>query len=446
MSEAVKLRAEPRFVFRRVDEIRPKGFAEAVIIFELRGEREASEVSFCQRWDTVYASIRGEQPAAALREISNFLTEYPGDEVAQYHVECCGLSRNSSGRSTCLDIEIMVGSRPRPQMIDRRRLLNHAAGIALGAAGFAAPAIAQKRAKLRLGYLHVVAVDGQIMTGIDRGSFDKQGIDFDLIEFNTGLDVVQAMAAGRLDVLSSGAVISSLLPLGGYTAFLVNDVEIATAQLWVRPDKGVKTFDDLRGKRIATTTKTTAHIFLDRALRANSLGSADVEILNSSMSAAVDAFIAGEVPAVALWVPFNIAVREKLPQAIKLVDASAFYPQSAVVGGWVARQDYYDANKDVFARVIRGWADANDYMVRNAKAAGEALQKNHYPNATMVDITEALKAQRMFSSREWKRLYADGTVTKWLQQVSDFFLAEAAVAGARPATEYFDPSLYLATI
>jgi NitT/TauT family transport system substrate-binding protein len=37
-------------------------------------------------------------------------------------------------------------------------------------------------------------------------------------------------------------------------------------------------------------------------------------------------------------------------------------------------------------------------------------------------------------------------VGKWLQQVSDFFMADAGVGNAKPATEYFDPSLYLATI
>jgi NitT/TauT family transport system substrate-binding protein len=103
----------------------------------------------------------------------------------------------------------------------------------------------------------------------------------------------------------------------------------------VRPDRGVKTFADLRGKRVATTTRTTAHIFLDRALRANGLGLADVQVVNSSMPEVVGAFIAGEVPVVALWVPFNISVRDNVPDAVKLVDASAFYPQSAVVGGWL---------------------------------------------------------------------------------------------------------------
>jgi NitT/TauT family transport system substrate-binding protein len=327
--------------------------------------------------------------------------------------------------------------------VDRRTIL--AGGIAAGVA-FATPAIAQARTRVRLAYLHVVAVDGQIFTGLDRGSFDKQGIDFVLVERNTGPEAFEAMARGEADMLSAGGVISNYLALGAGRAFLINDIEVATAQLWVRPDLGVKTFADLRGKRVATTTRTTAHIFLDRALRANGLGFADVQLINSSMPDAVGAFLAGEVPAVALWVPFNLLVREKLADAVKLVDASAFYPQSAVVGGWVARHDYYTANKDVLQRIIRGWAEANDYMIRNPKAAAEALQQRHYQRASAADIAEALKAQKMFSSREWKRLYSDGTVAKWLQQVSDFFMIDAGVSGGKQASEYFDPSLYLSAI
>jgi NitT/TauT family transport system substrate-binding protein len=327
--------------------------------------------------------------------------------------------------------------------LDRRQVL--AGGLAAGI-GLAAPAIAQARRRVRLGYLHAIAVDGQIFTGLDRGSFDKQGIDFELVERNTGPEVFEAMARGEVDVLSAGGVISNYLALGAGRAFLINDVEVATAQLWVRPDRGVKSFADLRGKRVATTTRTTAHIFLDRALRANGLGLADVQVVNSSMSQAVDAFIGGEVPAVALWVPFNLSVRDRLPDAIKLVDASAFYPQSAVVGGWAARDEYYAASEDVLQRIIRGWAEANDYMLRNPKAAAEALQRRHYQRASIADIAEALKAQKMFSSREWRKLYSDGTVVKWLQQVSDFFVSDAGVTTATPAADYFDSSLYLATV
>ena len=75
----------------------------------------------------------------------------------------------------------------------RRQLLIGAAGLAVA---LAAPAIVHAKTRLRLGYLHVVAVDGQIWTGIDRGSFERNGIDFELSEFNTGPEVFEALAAG----------------------------------------------------------------------------------------------------------------------------------------------------------------------------------------------------------------------------------------------------------
>ena len=87
-SADVKARAESSFVFRSVDEIKPKGFAEAFAIYELRGDRagdSSSEPAFCQRWDAVYASIQREDAAAALIRISDFLDEYSGDGVARYH-------------------------------------------------------------------------------------------------------------------------------------------------------------------------------------------------------------------------------------------------------------------------------------------------------------------------------------------------------------------------
>jgi NitT/TauT family transport system substrate-binding protein len=328
--------------------------------------------------------------------------------------------------------------------INRRVLLS--GGVALAAASaLGSPAIAQARRKVRLGYLHVVAVDGHIWTGLDRGSFEREGIDFELHEFSTGPEVFEAMMRKEVDVVSTGGVISNYLALGHGRGFLINDVEVATAQLWVRPSLGVKSIADLRGKRVATTLKTTAHIFLDRALRASNVTPSDVEIVNRGMPDAVKAFISGEVPAVALWVPFNVAVREALPDAVKLVDASAFYPQSAVLGGWAARTDYYTENRDVLSRIIRGWIGANDHMLRNPAAAADALGA-HYKASRPGDIAEAFKAQKLYSAREWRRLYADGTVVKWLQQVSDFFMADASANGVVRASDYFDTQLYLAAV
>src|SRR3954466_7977579 len=174
-------------------------------------------------------------------------------------------------------------------MINRRQALGLASGAA--ALGIAAPAIAQAATKVRVGYLHTLAVDGQIWIGMQRESFAKQGLDLELRQFNTGLELFQAMVGGSLDMLATGAVLSNFPARGQGKVFLINNVEFATAQLWVREDQGIKGFADLKGKKISTTTGTTAHVFLDNALRANNIDPKDVEIVNQRMAEAVTSFI-----------------------------------------------------------------------------------------------------------------------------------------------------------
>jgi NitT/TauT family transport system substrate-binding protein len=326
-----------------------------------------------------------------------------------------------------------------------RRALIQGAGAAIGLSAIGAPAIAQSRTKIRVGYLHTLAVDGQMWLAQHQGSWAKHGLEPDFRQFTTGLELFQAMVGGSLDVLTTGAVISNFPARGQGRMFMANCIEFATAQLWVRD--GIGSFDDLKGKRIATTTGTTAHVFLDTALRANRLDPGkDVEIVNQRMADAVTSFISGAVPAVALWVPFNITVRSKVPGAKMLVDASKYFPEAAIVSGWAARNDFYDKQRDTLASVIRAWADGNAMLVGEPDKALEILQKDHYPQVPLADLKEQFGAQRVHSNAEWHKLYADGTVTRWLQQVTDFFVRFGGIQNPVPAAQYFDPKIYMSTI
>jgi NitT/TauT family transport system substrate-binding protein len=330
--------------------------------------------------------------------------------------------------------------------IKRRKLLQ-ATGAALGLAAAGFPAIAQTRTKIRVGYLHTLAVDGQMWLAQHLGAWAKHGLEADFRQFTTGLELFQAMVGGSIDMLSTGAVISNFPARGQGKMFGVNCVEFATAQLWVRTDQGVKDFGDLKGKKIATTTGTTAHVFLDNALRANKIDPAkDVEIINQRMSEAVTSFIAGAVPAVALWVPFNVTVRSKVPAARMLVDASKYYPQAAIVSGWAASNEFYAKNRPVLGNVLRAWAAGNDMLVGKSSEALEILQKNYYKEVPLADLKEQFGAQKVFSTKEWRQYYADGTITKWLQQVTDFFVKFGNIQNPVPASQYFDPKIYLDTI
>jgi NitT/TauT family transport system substrate-binding protein len=322
--------------------------------------------------------------------------------------------------------------------------------LGLGAAGLAsigAPAIAQQRTKIRVGYVDTLAVTGQLWTGVHRGHWAKEGIEFDPVKFNTGLELFNAMIGGSLDMLSTGAVISNFPARGQGKAFLINNIEFATAQLWIREDQGVKTWADLKGKKISTTLGTTAHVFLDAALRANGLDPAkDVELVNQGMPVAVTSFISGAVPAVALWVPFNMQVRQRVPGAKMLVDASAYFPKSAIVGGWATRADYFEKNRAVVAQVVRGWAASNDDLIKNSATILPIIQAKNYEQVPLAELQEQFKASKYHTTAEWQKLYQDGTALGWLQQVTDFYARFGGIQNPVPAKTYFDTSLLLNSV
>ena len=326
-----------------------------------------------------------------------------------------------------------------------RRTVIHA-GAAATLSTLAAPALTQTRKKLRVGYLHTPAVDGQLWLGMQMGSFAKQGLDLEPILFSTGLEIFQAMIGGSLDVLTTGAVVSNFPARGQGKVFLLNDIEYGTAQLWVRDDS-IKTLADLKGKQISTTTGTTAHVFLDRVLNAAKLDpNKDVQIVNQRMPDAVTSFVSGAVSVAAIWVPFDNIIKAKVANARMLVDASAYYPQAAIMGGWAARSDFIEANKPLIRSLIAGWAEANDAIVKNPDAAAERLQNSQYKDIPLAEFKTQFKQAKYYSSLEWRTKYTDGSVTKWLQQVTDFFVRTGNITNPVPAEKYFDTSAFLETI
>ena len=87
VSAALRQRASG-FLFRNVDRISPKGFAEAFEIYELRCERggdEESHSELCRDWEGVYALLRAGPSAVAEQQLAAFLAKYPQDGVARYH-------------------------------------------------------------------------------------------------------------------------------------------------------------------------------------------------------------------------------------------------------------------------------------------------------------------------------------------------------------------------
>ena len=322
-----------------------------------------------------------------------------------------------------------------------RRTFLAGAGAAAAAAITGFPAIASPT-PLRVGYLHGLASDAHLWTAQHLGSFAAEGLAVEPVQFVTGLEAYQALVGGSVDLVTTGAVISNFPARGQGEAFLINVVEHASAQLWVYPDKGITSIADLKGQRIATTRGTTAHFFLHKLLAANGLTEADVEIVHQQMGNAVTSFISGAVPAVVTWVPFDAGI-VKSAQGAKLLAHAGDYPEAAILNGWSARNGLYADDKELLRRFIRAWLPANALLVDKPKEALDYLHEAHYRDFTREDLDHQYSVARWLPAKEWDVLYRDGTVTAWLDRVTAFNVEVGAFENPLPASQYFDPSLFL---
>lgn len=304
----------------------------------------------------------------------------------------------------------------------------------------------QGQRTIRVGYLHTPAVDSHLWLGLENGYFEEEGLKLETTSFDTGIALSQALSGGSIDVAVMGAVISNFPAQGQGQVFLINDVEEGTAQLWASNDSGINSMKDLAGKTIATTTGTTAHVFLHTALTENGVDPNSVEILNSKMPGAVNAFIGGSVPAVALWAPFDLQVEQQLPNAKMIDSAASYYPEAAIAGGWVASNDVFENDKDLLKALTRAWMKANTDLVESPDQSLKTIHEAAYQEDLSLDeLKHIFSLERVFSNEEWAKRYKNGTVTDWIGRVEQVFVDIGAIDSFTEPEEFFHPDIFTET-
>lgn len=321
-------------------------------------------------------------------------------------------------------------------------------GLGAGAAALAAPAIIRpasaQNAKIRLGYLPVIPSDGHIWIGDHHGFWAEEGVEFEYIRFGNGVEQFQALVGGSIDVLSAGAALANFPSRGQGKVFLAGYLERASTQIWANPDMGVTSLADLKGKQVATARGTTGELLLKHALQSVGLKiGTDVELVNQTLPNAVAGFVTGSIPAVSIWVPFDLQIKARMPAAVKLTDAGEFFPATAVLDGWATSNAFHQNNRDALVRVARGWLKANDYFHRNRDAALTMLHENRYSDLPFEQVQTMLDALTIYSNDEWRELYENGSITQWLNQTTDFFAEASDFTPDLRAEEYFDREIFL---
>ncbi|MDR7419496.1 MAG: ABC transporter substrate-binding protein [Armatimonadota bacterium] len=315
--------------------------------------------------------------------------------------------------------------------------------IVLVALALGQPPAAAQTTRIKLGYLHTLAVDGHIWLGLDRGLWRKHGIEFELVRFNAGPALGLALAGGSVDVGVMGAVISNFPSRGVGKIFLLNNIEHATAVIFSQGGSGIQKVADLKGRRISTTRGTTADVLLYVALTKAGVKYSDVQIVNMDMASAVGAFISGSTEAVSTWWPFDVQIGRSRPNAVKVTQAGNYFPEAAIMGGWVASNAFYQNNRDAMVRIARAWLEANQQLLNDAGNSLLTIHRAGYADLAYDDIRDGYTKIKYFQNGQWAQMYRQGQAARWIGQVERVFMEIGAFPDFVPPERFFDTAIFL---
>ena len=201
---------------------------------------------------------------------------------------------------------------------------------------------------------------------IQKDWFKEAGVevDFKWFEYVPSMD---AFAAGQVDAvcMTNGDALVTGSTGAPSVAILLNDYSNGNDMVVARP--GIKSAQQLKGKKVGVEVGFVAHLLLLHALKSAGLTEDDITVVNIPTDQTAQALGGGTVDAIVAWQPNS-------GQAIKALPGAKAIFTSADVKGII-----YDVlavnpkslaeNKDAWQKVVDVWFKIADFM---ADASNEA--------------------------------------------------------------------------
>lgn len=275
-----------------------------------------------------------------------------------------------------------------------------------------------------------------IQEGLDK----KAGLETKLVQFDSGMPQVEAMAAKQWEVGATGGVpmLVAALRYQAYMIGITND-ESAANVVMARADNPVfktKGFnskypgafgkpEDVKGKTILTTTVSSGHYGMSSWLKVLGLKDSDVKIQNLEQAQAVAAFDSGKGDFVALWAPFMYTGLQK---GWKIVaDGSTVGANIPLV--MITSREFGDKNPELVAKWMSVYFQGIDRMKKEGKNQADSYRKFLKDWAgmdmTKEDVILDIEKHPVFDLKQQLAMFdsskGKSEVDNWMVGIANFF-------------------------
>lgn len=218
---------------------------------------------------------------------------------------------------------------------------------------------APEKVELNVAYMPNYASLWSVLTGMDKGYFEEEGIEIKLWEFADGPSEIAAMEGGSIDLAYIGHGAHKLCIKGQAEIFAPSSVH-STDRVIVLPSSDVTSTDDLanlKGKKVAYTAGSSSETALNGALAVAGLTIDDIDAYEMDATNMVAAMASGSVDACFAWNPYSNQILENNEDAVEL----EFATNSVNLSSWICLPSYAEENQDILLRFSRALYKAMEF-------------------------------------------------------------------------------------
>lgn len=271
---------------------------------------------------------------------------------------------------------------------------------------------------LHIAYMPNYASLWGVLSTIDQGFFEEEGITIELSEFPDGPSEIAAMESGEIDLAYIGKGAHRLCVLGNAVIFAPSSVH-TTDKVVVMPDSGIEKIEDLAGKTIAFNSGSTSETTFDNALKVAGLTRDDVDGYDMGIDTMVPAAVSGQIDAAVCWNPYSGQILQQVEGSFEI----EFSDGSTNISSWICLPKYAEENHDVLVRFTRAllkgmdWGSKEENYEYVAQLCATQIKSNL--EAQLIQLGDA----HWFSLDDIKSGMADGTIEGYYVNMQNDFLA-----------------------
>jgi len=282
--------------------------------------------------------------------------------------------------------------------------------------------------------------------GMEMGTFKEEGLGVLFQRFYASSGRMGSLVAGDLDFASTGCISGIALMASGMKGFYAFGTQDSYATVeGIVAGKDIKTVSDLKGKNLAVTFASSAHVLVLDILEQNGLKpKEDVTLINLKVSEMPAAFKSGEVDACALWTPmFNKLLN--MEGTHLLLDDTQFslFKKYGLGPGpdlLVVRKEFADKNPNTTKAFVKGYFKAIELLKEKPEECAKALMK--LTNLSMEDQMAVLKDISWYGLDKQQELMVNpGTFVQGMQHLAEFLVKHKQIDEAPVVKEWVNKDI-----